>query len=293
MVSPHERLDKMKVRDIPIKSWRDFEAIFSDHQTTFGYKSWIYRGLPSTQWSLKSTLFREFERLPLKQSSWRPREREILDTFKETAHHHLRHLPRENTDYETLEWWSLMQHFGAPTRLLDWTYSPHTAAFFAIEDTVKWNETKTEREFSECCVYGLYVANVIKQNKTKSLVLPKYDYFDKEKYFAKDFASENRLFVNLYRPRLRNQRLIAQQGVFTVQNVIDMSLEEVLCGYDENQEDAEKGFVRFVFENDADRFGKYVSVLHRMNISSASLFPGIEGLSRSLHLGLMDIASKF
>src|SRR5438093_2893211 len=34
----------------------------------------------------------------------------------------------------TLEWLALMQHYGAPTRLLDFTYSFWIALFFAFEE---------------------------------------------------------------------------------------------------------------------------------------------------------------
>jgi hypothetical protein len=37
----------------------------------------------------------------------------------------------------TLEYFSLLQHFGAPSRLLDFTKSPYIAAYFAFEQATK------------------------------------------------------------------------------------------------------------------------------------------------------------
>ena len=61
---------------------------------------------------------------------WAAQEERILRIFKRKAHHFLSAGPLPDDDFE---WLALMQHHGAPTRLLDFTWSPYVAAFFALQ----------------------------------------------------------------------------------------------------------------------------------------------------------------
>ena len=61
---------------------------------------------------------------------WRAREARAIRIFRRKAHNYLDDPRALDDDLRCL---ALMQHHGAPTRLLDFTKSPYVAAFFALE----------------------------------------------------------------------------------------------------------------------------------------------------------------
>lgn len=104
---------------------------------------WIYRGLPSYAYDPVSKLERTLESIGLPLGGeWRDAENRAIGFFKRRARQVLSTTP---TDGDLLGWLSLMQHYGAPTRLTDWTGSPFVACYFAYErptaekdDAVLW-----------------------------------------------------------------------------------------------------------------------------------------------------------
>jgi hypothetical protein len=95
--------------------------------------AWIWRGQASSSWGLTSRLGREFDQLPKPEEDgvsldYIDIENRLIGFFKERARRVLASAP---DDHDLLGWLALMQHYGAPTRLLDWTASPFVALYFA------------------------------------------------------------------------------------------------------------------------------------------------------------------
>jgi hypothetical protein len=61
----------------------------------------------------------------------------MVGRFRQDAHRGLAPFVVPSNDY-VLNWWPLMRHYGAPTRLLDWSLSPYVALYFAVEEP--WDE---------------------------------------------------------------------------------------------------------------------------------------------------------
>lgn len=86
----------------------------------FGRTLYWFRGHASADWTLVPSVHRHYDNIG---------ERNLLGRFRLAAPTRYSRCP-EITDVAS--WIALMQHFGLPTRLLDWTGSLLAAAYFAV-----------------------------------------------------------------------------------------------------------------------------------------------------------------
>jgi len=243
-----------------LRFWEEYVEIVLEKN----YRRFIYRGHSQGHYRLETSIRRAFETLGIREG-WRSgREREAIKSFKSRAHLYLSHLPSASDD---LEWLSVMQHYGAPTRLLDWTYSPFVAAFFAFQQLSRG-----------CAVYEIDLSSLNNANASRL----KEDW-------REDILNGTEDFVAPFLPDYQNERLILQQGLFLVPGNILSSAEDIVDAYS----DKDRFIVKYIFDLPPRSIQEVIKKLKAMNIDDYRLFPGIEGLSRSMYLQLLEAKPLF
>lgn len=249
----------------PIRKLRSFEA-YRDLVDGEHLRDWAFRGQGDARWPLVSALSRHLAYAQLHPSSWPVQEARILRIFQRKAHLFLSHIPPESDHFQ---WLALMQHHGAPTRLLDVTWSPYVALFFALE---RGAETAAVWAFNPAPLYE----RVHPLRDGQRIDRGSASTWDKTTY-PKYFLGGQHPFVILGEPKIMNQRLIAQSGSFLIPGVLDQPVEGILGNYRRSR----SLFVKIELDVRALR-AESMRALYGMNITQATLFPGLDGLARSL-----------
>jgi hypothetical protein len=221
-----------------------------------------YRGVSSNEHRLLPSLFRSFR-------NKKPTKTDVLELESALF---FEFLAKTRTGNGTaLDHWDvlfLMQHYGVPTRLLDWTEVLYVALYFAVNYR---KEGDTPR---------LYLMNPYRWNKVHGyggdLYWPRYFGWDPK---AKDYYEYGEILIEggadweypcgLYPPQ-RDARLSAQRGYFTIHGYDARPLDEI-----SPELIAAIDFAPLAVKEVEEE-------LEYSGLNEYALFPDLEGLARHL-----------
>lgn len=251
---------------VTLNSWREFPNFIIDKFSNA--PAYIYRGQANPDWEVESTIDRleskypttpnytceipnEFDRSPLSR-------KQHLKAFKEVARGKLGNILGSLSENE---WWALSQHHGLSTPMLDWTYSPFVALYFAFEEAgilqdKKWEEPQTR------VVYALS-SHIITEKVSEDDPSPQP--FSPVSDIGYRVGNQAGLFLKMP----ENCKLVS----YIQQHFPDESTD----GPHRGREILDKIYIP---NKDRKECLKY---LNKMNINRMSLFPDLDGASRYIN----------
>ncbi len=175
----------------------------------------------------------------------------IVKEFKRTSVAHSSY--KMDDEWDIL---SLAQHFGLPTRLLDWTYSALIGMWFAVSKPPKRKEGTSEI-----------------RNGVLWILKPTMEDYREDTDAIGPFSNKK---TRLYRPRLVTPRISAQAAVFTVHQIGRRGGPLPL----ENNDLFSRKLLKIVIPHGA--FSSIRKQLHILGVNTSTIYPDLEGLSRHI-----------
>lgn len=240
-----------------INSIENLIEILKNDFDEFSEDIW-FRGQSNFDWKLSPGLMR------LKEA---PSEGALLTRFKQSAGMLINANPKDDFD-----WLFLMQHYGVPTRLLDWTESPLTALYFSVleeegddKDAALWSLKPTELN---------KIANISTNEKN---FIPSFDDDELKMYSVEKLSSNprNKLAPIATIATRNSPRIQAQLGVFTIHHLDNRSIEE-FCSSDE--------VCKYKIPAESKR--NIRKELELLRINKFTLFPELASIGETLKKGL-------
>ncbi len=259
------------VHDTPLlENWQQILKLKDEYG--FERDRWTFRGQEDATWELRSTFERSREGGG-NEPAWKY-EAATLREFTRRAHHYVNDLP---DPWNTLEWLALIRHYGAPSRLLDCTYSFYIAAYFALQ-----RSTERTGLAAVWAINTSWLKEVYRKQFPGRLKRRNEDFrFKEPPDFKKHFLIARRpaRFVAPVNPYRLNERLSAQRGLFLCPGDLDATFMKNLLP-DKSRPDKER-VVRVLIDYSLKTNG--LRELRRMNVNAATLFPDLAGFALSLH----------
>lgn len=231
------------------KTWDEYKS----YAATLSRKEYLYRG-QEKPWKLRTSfhrhgrynLFRfQAQDIPKLHRRLTARTKHVFNLL----------IPDENGAFL-----NLAQNHGYPTPLLDWTYSPYVAAFFAFRKIPKKSVDDTPVRIF-----------IFDQEKWKS---------DWRQLPMLNTAGLHLSILEFL--AIDNQRLIPQQAATTVTNIDDIE------AYVAQSEEEKNYKYLWAIDIPSSERNKVLNELSYMGITAGSMFPGLDGACEELREKLFD-----
>jgi hypothetical protein len=186
--------------DVKVDDIRQLGEICNPTTLGFNFDQAFWRGHGDAEWHLRPHVFR---RDPLQPEVPKYNERGLIGHFQVRAPTRSHTKTPEPADY--FGWLFLAQHYGLPTRLLDWTENPLVALYFAVEEEKEWDK--------DGCVWALWPG---KLNGGKGLVQIRDARVKKLAKAAFDESTECEDVIVAINGQEIDLRMLVQIGRFTL-----------------------------------------------------------------------------
>lgn len=255
----------MPIRELTLDRWKDLGSLDQPAR--------IYRGQSDADWPLASSLERCIQRNAVPLDKIRGFEDLMFREFRRGYHQYAAVTP--DIDWR-MEWTSIMQHHGAPTRLLDFTYSIYVAAYFAFEassgDAAIW---AIDAQWAVRASLGA-LSRAGRDAEVKAL--PERGSEAEESAISELVFGEPVRMAWPLTPFRLNERLRTQRGIFLAPGDTGAPFMEKLKALAGHGDDDHVLKINLP----AAMRSEALRELFHMNITRTSLFPGLDGYAASL-----------
>jgi hypothetical protein len=271
-----------------IHTWDEFDKAVREMTSSrpSEVRPWLYRGQPD-DYLLMTTIERALLGWGIPLTHATEIEFQTIREFRRR----LREPEYHRVQEDTLYYLALMQDHGAPTRLLDCTYSPFVAAAFALENGIFRPDGARVRPVV-WCFNGKWCENEAKEKLPRDKVelverrnddarrnddtfIPLYQIKS-----SRITESPKWKFVKNENPLHLNERLTTQQGAFLCPADLQSSFLDNLR--EMNNWNEKEHLRKLCIDLDKSEANRFSQRLKEMNLSHASLFPGLDGFAKSL-----------
>ncbi len=250
--SPDFKATSLKPRP-DVGNWKHFKEWVAKDSNTKGK---IFRGQKESEYKL-TTSFHRTGRSDLARYL-NVDMHELKNFINSESDHYFDFHKEKGIGLEIGALLNLAQHHGFPTPFLDWTESPYIAAYFA------YSEFKKSENRHVVSVFTFY--RELWERKHKPTTADYDVYHLKPKVTVRVPAIIN------------NDRAMPQQSVSMLTNLVDI---EGFIEMNRERDKAEEPYLRRI-DLPVDERDIVMKELRQMGIHAGSMFPGLEGICKSL-----------